>query len=86
MDNSKEKKIESNTKSIYINHVDKNIYQELNGNINLNKEDEIFIEIMEKYSNTQAELSILKTALFELKDKEISKENKRSARQKLYGL
>ena len=85
LDNSKEKKIESNTKSIYINHVDKIIYQELNGNINLSKEDEIFIEIMEKYSNTQAELSILKTALFELKDKEISKENKRSAWQKLYG-
>lgn len=80
-----EKQYEIGKQPIYINHVDKIIYQELNGNINLSSEDETLIEIINKYSSSLSEISALKTALFELKDKGVSKEHKRSAWQKLYG-
>lgn len=76
---------EITNKSVYINHVDKIIYQELNGNINLSNEDETLIEVIKKYSSSLTEISDLQTALFELKDKGVSKEDKRSAWQKLYG-
>lgn len=75
---------EITNKSMYINHVDKIIYQELNGNINLSNEDETLIEVIKKYSSSLTEISDLQTALFELKDKGTSKEHKRSAWQKLY--
>jgi hypothetical protein len=69
----------------YIQTVNGIVAREISGTINFSPEEDEFLKLIEKYAQQTTELADLKTALYELKDRAKTNEEKRSARQKLYG-
>lgn len=69
----------------FIQTVNGIVSKEINGTINFSTEEEEFLKLIEKYAEKTLEVTDLKSALYELKDKVTGKEEKRSAWQKLYG-
>lgn len=67
-----------------IHKVEGIVCNELNGNINLNSQEEELMKIIEQHSKDIAELLNLQSAIYELRDNATSKEKKIGAKQKLY--
>ncbi|MCH2450946.1 MAG: hypothetical protein MK198_12485 [Gracilimonas sp.] len=61
------------------------VASEINGDVNLNSEEQQFKNLIEKFSKNLSEATELETSLYELKDNASSNEKKRGAWQKLYG-
>ena len=68
-----------------IHKVDGIVCRELNGNVNLNNEEQEIMKLIEKFSKNASENSDLQTSLYELKDTATTNDKKRSAWQKLSG-